>query len=106
MSSPRVEDLDELCTVFNLIESIVSNTVGKILEDGVQKLGLVESHLLNFQVFFRSLSLDHVSGKGVGASNESQNGGFGANLFAKNLESLSNEGSCSSRINRVHLRRI
>jgi len=103
VSSPGIEDLDQLGTVFDLVEGIVSDAIGKVLKDGVEQLGLVEGHLFDFEVFLGTLTFDHVRGQCVRTSDESEDGGFGANFFSEDLEGFGNKRSGRGRIDGVHL---
>mmetsp|Transcript_29460 Transcript_29460/g.63168 ORF Transcript_29460/g.63168 Transcript_29460/m.63168 type:complete len:376 (-) Transcript_29460:78-1205(-) len=102
VSGPGVENLDQLGTVFDLVQGVVSDAVGKILEDGVEQFGLVEGHLFDFEVFLGRLTFDHVGCQCVRASDESEDGGFGADFFSENLEGFGDERSGRGRIDGVH----
>ena len=92
MSCPRVENLNELCAVFNLVAGVVSNIVSKLLENTMEKFGLRHGHFLDFKVFFAGLAFHEVGGKRVGASHETKDGCFWPNFVAQSFKSFGNKG--------------
>ena len=103
MTSPRVKDLDQLSTIFNLVQGIVSNVIGQILKNGMEKFGLIECHFLDFQIFLGGLTLNEVGGQSVRTTDESKDGGFRSDLLAQDFESFGDEWSRLIRVHCVHL---
>mmetsp|Transcript_3546 Transcript_3546/g.9374 ORF Transcript_3546/g.9374 Transcript_3546/m.9374 type:complete len:233 (-) Transcript_3546:202-900(-) len=103
MAGPRIEDLDQLGAILDLVQGVVADAVRKVLQNRVKKLRLVESHLLYLEVFLGSLSFNHVRGQCVRASDESEDRCFGTDLLSKDLKSFGNERSSRRGIDRVDL---
>lgn len=92
MSRPRVENLNELRTVFNLEASVVANVVGKFLKNTMEQFGLRHGHFLDFKVFFAGLAFHQVGGERVGASHKTKDGCFWPYFVAQSFKNFGNKG--------------
>ena len=106
MSCPRIEYLNKLCSILNLIQCIFSNTLGQILKNGMEQLGFRKCHLFNLQIFLGGFTLHEVGGKCVWTSDKSQYCRFGCHLSTQCTQCLGNKRCTLRWINQMHLLHI
>ena len=72
MSRPRIENLDQLRPILDLINGILRETVRQILEDGMQQLWLLECHLFNLDILLGRLPLHEIRRERVRTSHKAR----------------------------------
>mmetsp|Transcript_12211 Transcript_12211/g.29837 ORF Transcript_12211/g.29837 Transcript_12211/m.29837 type:complete len:356 (+) Transcript_12211:152-1219(+) len=103
MARPRIENLNQLRPILDLINGILRETVRQILEDGMQQLRLLERHLFNLDILLGRLPLHEVRRERVRTSHEAQDGRLGRDLLAERAEGLPRERRRRARIDEMHL---
>lgn len=69
----------------------------------MEEFGLVKGHFFDFEVFLGGFAFDEVGGEGVGAADESEDGGGGSYFGAEGAECFADEGCGGGWVDHVHL---